>query len=662
MIKTRLMAAAAALLAHAPVVGAAAWEVIAGAPVALHAAPLEAPRAIASGRDGALYFSDGATVRVLRADGTLATLPGRFIAPAGLALGADGTLYVADAGNHVVKAISPAGEVRTVAGHAGTAGRGDGKGIRAGFNQPAGLALEASGSLLVADAGNRALRRIAPNGMVGTVAQHLPLQPQGVAIDRRGGVVLHDAAMALRIDAGGVWQALLPTAPATGPAASARGADVGGGLGAAAASVRNRIASALASAPGAGDAPHDACERSKCLRRYQAPSMPLAPRAAAALPSGQMTVDAQGRLLATAPASGSIYRIERNGMIVPLLGAGDVTGELSGAAVDGDGNLHLLLAERLAVASWNSRGERQPLALQYAASLNRDGPALQARFGDISRLAVGRDGGLYVLDGDQLRRLDKDGMVRTLQQEGGFRKLREDHPAAQVDLHGFMAARSSTGVFVTANGALAGVSTEGMISFVSGPPGLAPEQTGLAPALRRIWAYVTQDAEPFVLPGLGQHGIAADATGQAWYCTDNVLWRIRPRGVARTTALQGAEGCGDVLVAPSDAVFMLHGHYLTRVGSDGHQLLAAGSRERKGDSDGAGLMARFRRITHAVADAHNNIYLLDDGILRRISADGEVSTEGKELQAAVGKLRALAVDRKGVLYLATERTILRMKP
>lgn len=691
MIKPRFLSAAAAaavaLLAHVPfqLASAAAWEVLAGAPVALHAAPLDAPRGIAAGRDGAIYFTDGAAVRVLRADGTLATLPGRFIAPAGLALGADGTVFVADAGNHVVKAVSPAGEVRTVAGHAGTVGKGDGKGIRAGFNQPAGLALEASGSLLVADAGNRALRRIAANGMVSTVAQHLPLQPQGVAIDRRGGVVVHDAAMALRIDARGAWQELLAPAamalPLPAPAAS------GSGLGGAAASVRSKLASALgaagpdsaasasagvigsaehggkaqASASGSAAA-HDGCERGKCLRRYHAPSMPLAPRAPAQLPSGQMAADAEGRLLATVPATGSIYRIERNGMIIPLLGAGDVTGELSGAAVDGDGNLHLLLADRLAAASWNARGEPQPLSLQYAASLNRDGSALQARFGDISRLAMGRDGGLYVLDGDQLRRIDKDGIARTLLQEGGFRKLREAQAAAQVDLHGFMAARPSTGVFVTANGALAGVSTEGMIAFVSGPPGMAPEQTGFVSALHRIWAYVAQDAEPFVLPGLGRHGIAADATGQAWYCADNVLWRIRPRGVARKIELQGADGCGDVLVAPSDAVFMLHGHYLTRVGSDGHQLLAAGSRERKGGNDGAGLMARFRRITHAVADAQNNLYLLDDGILRRMSADGEVTTEGQDLFAAVGKLRALAVDRKGVLYLASERTIIRMKP
>ena len=665
--KRPFFAAAALLLSGAAC--AASLELVAGAPAALHAARLEAPRGIAVGREDTVYFTDGAQVRALRRDGTLATLPGRFIAPSGLAVAGDGTVYVADAGNHVVKALSPAGALRTVAGQAGTAGRNDGKGVAARFDRPAGLALDAEGNLLVADAGNRALRRIAPNGAVDTVAQRLPLQPQGVALDARGATVVHDAATALRIggtgDTGGngAWQ-LLDLQPATPREHAGSGKPFQAGR---AASLEERGDARLEAKREGGNAASavagaaSECRRGKCLRRYLAPNMPAAAKADA-MPSGQMAADSQGRLLATVPATGSIYRIERDGTIVTLLGGGDVSGELSGAALDRNGTLHVLLAERQAAGSWDADGRRQPLVLDYAASLNRDGPALQARFGDITQLAVGRDGGLYVLDGDQLRRIDQDGVVRTLLEEGGFRKLHAPLTAAQVDLHGSMVARPSTGVFITADGALAGVSAEGMISLVSGPPGMAPEQTGLVPALRRIWAYAAQDAEPFILPGLGRHRIAADASGQAWYCADGVLWRIRPRGVARQTALQGGDGCGDVVVAPSDDVFMLHGHFVTRVGADGHQALAAGSRERKGNSDGAGLLARFRRITHAAIDADNNLYLLDDGILRRMSAYGVVTTEMKGLLASSGKLRALAVDRKGVLYLATQRSVLRIKP
>jgi hypothetical protein len=646
MNKKRLAAVAVALLlsralCHPAV--AANWEMVAGAPVAVHAGPLDAPRGIAVGRDDTVYFTDGARVRSLRRDGRLGTLPGSFIAPAGLAVAPDGTVFVADAGNHVVKAVSPAGDVRTVAGQAGTAGRNDGKGIAARFDGPAGLALDGAGGLLLADAGNRALRRIAADGSVTTVASRLPLQPQGVAIDARGGIVVHDAASALRIGAGGSWQELGAIAQAGPSAPALPGAST-------------RETGREEGAPGEAG---QECRRGKCLRRYLAPAMPAAP-GGAPKPPGQLAIDSQGRLLATVPATGTIYRIERDGTVTPLLGAGDVTGELSGVARGRDGSLYVLLAERQAVIHLDAGGTPQPFALQYAASLNRDGPAMQARFGDITQLAVGRDGGLYVLDGDQLRRIDKEGVVRTLQEEGGFRRLRESRTAAQVDAHGSMAARSSTGVFVTVNGALAGVSAEGMISVVSGPPGMAPEQTGLVPALKRIWAYVAQDAEPFVLPGLGQHRIAADANGQAWYCADNVLWRIRPRGVARKTVLQGSDGCGDVVVAPNDEVFMLHGHFMTRVGADGYQWLAAGSRERKGSLDGAGLLARFRHISHAAPDAAGNIWLLDDGVLRKVSASGEIGTVTGEF-AESGKLRALAVDRKGALYAATRSSIYRLK-
>lgn len=645
-MKSLIAAAAGLLLSHAAC--ATSWEVVAGAPAALNPGRLDAPRGIAVGPDDTIYFTDGASVRALHADGKLVALPGRFIAPAGLAIGTDGTVFVADAGNHVVKAITPAGDVRTVAGQAGTAGRNDGKGIAAHFDQPAGLALDSAGSLLVADTGNRALRKILASGAVITLAPHLPLQPQGVALDARGGAVVYDASGALRVGADGKLHALAPQPDAAQLPAQSQTT----------ASAQERIASAIAAAEGE-------CQRGKCLRRFQAPSMPVADKAQA-MPAGQMAADSQGRLLVTVPATGTIYRIERNGMIAPLLGAGDVSGELSGAARDREGTLYVLLAERQSASSWDASGKARPFALQYAASLNRDGPAMQARFGDITQLALGRDGGLYVLDGDQLRRIDKQGVVRTLQEEGGFRKLREEHTAAQVDLHGAMVARPSTGVFVTANGALAGVSAEGLISQVSGPPGMAPEQTGLVPALRRIWAYASQDAEPFMLPGLGQHRIAADATGQAWYCADNVLWRIRPRGVARKTTLQGdadgLDGCGDVVVTPSDDVFMLHERYLTRVGTDGYQSVVAGSRERQGNVDGAGLMARFWRITHAAPDAADNIYLLDDGVLRKLSAQGDVTTLAKDLFKEVGKLRALAIDRKGVIYVATRHSILRLKP
>jgi streptogramin lyase len=74
-----------------------------------------------------------------------------FDTPSHLALGADGTLYVADTGNHAIRRVTPEGEVSTLAGD-GTPGDGDGP--RARLNGPVGVAVTVDGRVVVADTYN----------------------------------------------------------------------------------------------------------------------------------------------------------------------------------------------------------------------------------------------------------------------------------------------------------------------------------------------------------------------------------------------------------------------------------------------------------------------------------------------------------------------------
>ncbi|WP_438448617.1 stalk domain-containing protein [Gorillibacterium sp. sgz5001074] len=91
-----------------------------------------------------------------------------FNQPAGLAVDAQGSVYVADAGNHAIRKISAGGQVTTLAG-GGVLGRTDGQGKNARFHTPKDVAVAADGSVFVADTLNHLIRKVAPDGTVTTL-------------------------------------------------------------------------------------------------------------------------------------------------------------------------------------------------------------------------------------------------------------------------------------------------------------------------------------------------------------------------------------------------------------------------------------------------------------------------------------------------------------
>lgn len=136
-------------------------------------------------------FTQGST------DGTGTAV--RFGYLAAIAADSAGNLYVVDSLNNNVRKMTPNGAVTTLAGTAGVTGSADGQGAAASFNRPQGIAVDGAGNVYVADTGNNLIRRISPAGVVTTIAGQVgangivlgnlnnPLsQPNGLAFDANG--------------------------------------------------------------------------------------------------------------------------------------------------------------------------------------------------------------------------------------------------------------------------------------------------------------------------------------------------------------------------------------------------------------------------------------------------------------------------------------------
>jgi len=208
------------------------------------AAMFHTPSGLALGPDGALYVADTGThvIRRISRDGDVVTVAGvgrpgfldgpaasaAFDGPMGLALGPDGTLYVADAYNNRIRAIGTSGSVWTVAGD-GLAGFQDGPGQAARFDVPCGVAVDPTGGLLVADTANNAVRRIARDRTVSTVALTAESITEDVSLVRPIGIAAGEHGAFITDRRGRILQ-LLENGRARVLAGTSSGSEDGAGL------------------------------------------------------------------------------------------------------------------------------------------------------------------------------------------------------------------------------------------------------------------------------------------------------------------------------------------------------------------------------------------------------------------------------------------------
>jgi trimeric autotransporter adhesin len=151
-------------------------------------AAVNAPMGIAVDATGKVYIADTANNRVRQVSGgVITTLAGNGLAgfsgdsasaatallaqPSGVAVDSSGNLYVADTANHRVRKITTGGIISTVAGNGTPGFSGDGgSAVSAQLYLPAGVAVDANGTLYIADTGNQRVRQVTAGGVISTIA------------------------------------------------------------------------------------------------------------------------------------------------------------------------------------------------------------------------------------------------------------------------------------------------------------------------------------------------------------------------------------------------------------------------------------------------------------------------------------------------------------
>jgi len=182
--------------------------------------PLASPAGVVADSSGNLFIADSSSARVRKVTpaGIISTVAGtgypgyggdggvataaQLSAPAGLALDSTGDLYIADSGNQRIRKVTPAGIISTVAGGTGT--RPDGS-----LTLPVSIAVDTAGNLYVADRSKQSVFKVAPGGTLskfagtgtsgfsgdgGPAVSAALSWPSGVALDAAGNLYIADSS------------------------------------------------------------------------------------------------------------------------------------------------------------------------------------------------------------------------------------------------------------------------------------------------------------------------------------------------------------------------------------------------------------------------------------------------------------------------------------
>lgn len=172
---------------------------------------------------------------------------------------------------------------------------------------------------------------------------------------------------------------------------------------------------------------------------------------------------------------------------------------------------------------------------------------------------------------------------------------------------------------------------------------------------------------------LGFYGLVGAANGDV-YISDGSAIRLLRNGVLSVYA-GGTRGYANGTLStaqfnnPNGLTFDADGNLyvgdenacIRKITPAGVVSLLAGQPGALGTANGKGSAATFTNITSLVADRQGNLYVADNTLIRRVTPDGTVTTvagsgtgytDGTGTSARFRNAQSIAIDSKGVLYVA----------
>jgi DNA-binding beta-propeller fold protein YncE len=540
--------------------------------------------------------------------GTAAT----FYGPGAVASDSAGNIYVADGGNQMIRVITPAGVVSTLAGTPGVQGSTNGTGAAALFNSPNQLAVDASGNVYVADSGNNVIRMITSGGVVSTYAGTAGVSgssnspgalfnsPKGVAVYQP--VVPGPVTLYVADSGNNTIREISSSGQVTTLAGSAGVSGSNDGTGSAAQfagpgslivdpatgniyvadtyndTIRRITSGAVVTTIAGSVGGYGSNDGTGAAAQFNEPT-------SVALDAGAV------HLYVSDTNNQTIRQITTSGDVVTTIagsagnvGATNGTGSAArfeyptGVAIDPSGNLYVADSVNYLVRKISMPGATvTTLAGNIGGRGYQNGTAGAARFNDPHYVATDPFGNIFVSDhyNNVIRMITPAGVVTTLAGTagpGGF----QDSPGALFNSPYGIATDASGNVYVadSGNNAIREIAMpSGTVSTIAGGSAGSANGTGSA----------AQFNEPYA--------VALNAAGDIFVAdfNNNTIRMIAPGGVVTTFA---------------------------------------GSAGNAGSTDGTGATARFWGPRGIATDSSGNVYVADrnNGTVRMITPTGVVST------------------------------------